>query len=66
VLKKRYIKLLASGKPTKLAFVACMRTLLTILNDMVKHETKWGEKKKGVGGSIVSNRPASAHVLDKS
>lgn len=66
VIKKRYIKLLASGKPKKLALVACMRTLLTILNDMVRHETKWGEKKKSVAGSVVSNRPAPAHVLDKS
>jgi hypothetical protein len=43
-----------------------MRTLLTILNDMVRHETKWGEKKKSVAGSVVSNLPAPAHVLDKS
>ena len=66
MLKKRYIKLLASGKPTKLAFVACMRTLLTILNDMVRHQTKWGEKKKSVAGKVASNLPAPAHVLDKS
>ena len=66
VIKKRYIKLLASGMPKKLALVACMRKLLTILNDMVRHETKWGEKKKSVAGSVVSNRPAPAYVLDKS
>jgi transposase len=66
VIKKRYIKLVASGKPKKLALVACMRTLLTILNDMVRHETKWGENKKSVAGSVVSNRPAPAHVLNKS
>ena len=66
VIKKRYIKLVASGKPKKLALVACMRTLLTILNDMVRHETKWGENKKSVAGSVVSNRPAPACVLDKS
>jgi len=34
--------------------------------DMVRHETKWGEKKESVAGSVVSNRPAPAHVLDKS
>ncbi len=66
VIKKRYIKLVASGKPKKLALVACMRTLLTILNDMVRHKTKWGENKKSVAGSVVSNRPAPAHVLNKS
>lgn len=65
VIKKRYIKLVSSGKPKKLALVACMRTLLTILNDMARHQTKWGEEKKSVAGSVVSNRPAPAHVLDK-
>ena len=65
VIKKRYIRLVSSGKPKKLALVACMRTLLTILNDMVRHQTKWGEEKKSVAGSVVSNRPAPAHVLDK-
>jgi transposase len=65
VIKRCYTKLLASGKPKKLALVACMRKLLTILNDMVRHETKWDEKKKSVAGSIVSKRPAPAHVLDK-
>jgi hypothetical protein len=43
-----------------------MRTLLTILNDMVRNNTKWGEKKKSDAGSLVSKRPAVAHVLDKS
>jgi len=65
VIKKRYIRLVSSGKPKKLALVACMRTLLTILNDMARHQTKWGEEKKSVAGSVVSNRPAPAHVLDK-
>ena len=30
-----------SGKPGKVALVACMRKLLTILNAMVKNETPW-------------------------
>lgn len=34
-------RLLAAGKPKKLALVACMRKLLVILNALVKHETAW-------------------------
>lgn len=65
VINKFYIKLVSKGKPKKLALMACMRKLLTILNDMVRNESKWGEKKKSVAGSIVSDRPAPARVLDK-
>lgn len=42
-IKRFYQKLLAKGKPKKLALVACMRKLLTILNAMVKNKQKWGE-----------------------
>jgi transposase len=34
-------RLLAAGKAKKVALVACMRKLLTILNAMVKHQTLW-------------------------
>jgi len=44
MIKAFYIKLLAQGKPKKLALMACMRKLLTILNDMVRNQTKWEEK----------------------
>jgi hypothetical protein len=30
-----------AGKPKKVALVACMRKLLTILNAMVRHQTPW-------------------------
>jgi len=36
-----YQRLLATGKPPKLALTACMRKLLTILNAMVKTDTTW-------------------------
>ncbi len=65
VIKAFYTRLLSQAKPKKLALVACMRKLLTILNDMVRNQTKWEEKKKSVAGSTVSNRPAPARVLDK-
>jgi transposase len=31
----------ATGKAAKIALTACLRTLLTILNAMVKHHTPW-------------------------
>jgi len=36
-----YARLLAAGKPKKLALVACMRKLLTILNAMARTNTRW-------------------------
>lgn len=41
VIKAFYQKLLAAGKPTKVALVACMRKLIVILNSMVKTKTEW-------------------------
>ena len=42
--KAIYTKLVSAGKPKKVALVACMRRLLTILNIMVKNGTVWDEK----------------------
>lgn len=42
-IKRFYTRLLAKGKPTKVALVACMRKLLTILNDMVRNGECWRE-----------------------
>ncbi len=41
VLKETYQRLRAAGKPRKVALVACMRRLLTILNAMVRDNTPW-------------------------
>jgi transposase len=41
VLKAFYQRLRAKGKPAKVALVACMRKLLTILNTMVRTKTPW-------------------------
>lgn len=41
VIQAFYHRLLALGKPKKLALTACMRKLLTILNAMIKHGTPW-------------------------
>lgn len=36
-----YQRLLAAGKPKKVALVACMRKLLVVLNQMLKTKTRW-------------------------
>ena len=41
VIQDFYQRLLASGKPKKLALTACMRKLLVILNSMLKHRSPW-------------------------
>lgn len=41
VIKAFYERLLAKGKPKKVALTACMRKLLTILNAMVKNRQAW-------------------------
>ena len=41
VLRTFYHRLLAAGKPKKLALVACMRKLLTILNTMLRTQQRW-------------------------
>lgn len=41
VIKAFYTRLVAAGKPKKLALVACMRKLLTILNTMLRTRHRW-------------------------
>lgn len=43
VIAKMYQGLLDKGKPKKVAVVACMRKLLTILNAILKHQSLWRE-----------------------
>lgn len=40
-LKPMYQKMVAAGKPKKLAIVACMRKQLIILNTMMRNGTEW-------------------------
>lgn len=44
VLRVFYRRLRDAGKPAKVALVATMRKLLTIVNTMVKHQSKWNPK----------------------
>lgn len=48
-IKAFYQRLRAAGKKPKVAIVACMRKLLTILNAMLKTKTPWCDKM-AVGG----------------
>ena len=41
IIKAFYHRLVAVGKPKKVALTACMRKLLTILNAMVRSNTVW-------------------------
>ncbi len=41
VIRAFYERLRAAGKPAKVALTACMRKLLTILNAMVRQQTRW-------------------------
>jgi transposase len=43
VIRDFYNRLIAKGKLFKVALVACMHKLLTILNSMIKHKTSWSE-----------------------
>ncbi len=42
-LKPMYQRLVASGKPKKVALIACARKQITILNAMMKNRTYWEE-----------------------
>ena len=48
VIRDFYRKLLAAGKPKKVALVACMRKLLVILNSMLKHGCPWRDMSPAV------------------
>ena len=40
-LRRFYHRLCAAGKAKKVALVACMRKLLTMLNAMLRDQTPW-------------------------
>lgn len=46
VIRDFYQRLLAKGKPKKVALTACMRKLLTILNAMIRDQKSWHFQEK--------------------
>ena len=53
VIRAFYERLLAAGKPKKVAIVACMRKLLTILNAMLRDQAAW-DAVRHVRGSATT------------
>ena len=51
VIRDFYRRLLAAGKPKKLALTACMRELLVILNSMLKHRSPWRDLTQKVAAN---------------
>lgn len=49
VIKSFYEHLLAQGKQKKVAIVACMRKLLTILNAMMRDNKPWNPEQRVIG-----------------
>ena len=41
VIREFYVRLVEAGKPKKVALVACMRKLLSILNAMMRDRRAW-------------------------
>ena len=41
VIKAIYQRLTARGRPKKVAVIACLRKLLTILNAILRDKTRW-------------------------
>lgn len=48
VIRAFYERLVAAGKPPKVALVACMRKLLTILNAMMRDGARWDPARSAV------------------
>ncbi len=46
VIRVFYLRLIAAGTPKKVALVACMRKLLTILNAMTRTDTTWQQVRQ--------------------
>jgi transposase len=52
VIARFYARLIAAGKPAKVALTACMHKLLTILNAMAKSGTPWQPSRYAVLGAV--------------
>jgi transposase len=44
VFKATYERLVAAGKPKKIAVIACIRKTVVILNSMVRDDVMWNPK----------------------
>lgn len=71
VIQTFYRRLCTAGKAKKVALTACMRKLLTILNAMLKHKTRWqtaptdprGESQRSRASEIAAPEPNACVVI---
>jgi hypothetical protein len=56
-IKAFYDRLVAAGKPKKVALTACMRKLITILNSMLRHGEYWRGDRSPDGLDGVGSVP---------
>jgi transposase len=59
VLRVFYRRLRDAGKPAKVALVATMRKLLTILNAMIKHQSSWTTQVASTPASLARSARAA-------
>lgn len=53
LIQRFYQRLIAAGKPKKLALTACMRKLLTILNAMMRSNTPWRDETEQLSTELA-------------
>ena len=64
VIRTFYQRLLDQGKPRKVALVACMRKMLTILNAILREETTWGPTNRlTCYHSCLRHSPADCYIV---
>lgn len=59
VIKAFYQRLIAAGKPKKVAVIACLRKLLTILNALLRTQTAWSPDENRTGQALPDAVPSS-------
>lgn len=59
IIKAFYQRLIAAGKPKKVALIACLRKLLTILNAMLRTQTSWTPDENRTGQAMPDAVPSS-------
>lgn len=55
LIRDFYQRLLASGKPKKVALTACMRKLLIILNSVIRHSRPWRAPRAKVDAVLAAS-----------
>jgi transposase len=63
ILAPFYTRLVAAGKPKKVALVACMRKLLVILNAMLRRGEAWAPRENRTTQGEPGGRPVSVGAV---